>query len=99
MVSKGVGQPSLEEHERFVLSREARQRDANRIRRFEERQLHERKWRKFDEIAEWYSELGGSGPNEGAREHAYDILKRDLLSGVFEESGARKCFFCSQGSL
>jgi hypothetical protein len=97
MVSKGVGQPSLEEHERFALSREARQRDANRIRRFEERQLRERKWIKFDEIAEWYLELGGSGPNEAAREHAYDILKRDLLSGVFEESGRSQVLFLLPG--
>jgi hypothetical protein len=93
MVSKDVGQPSLDDDE----SSEARRRDENRIRRFEERQLRRRKWIKFAEIAEWYSELGGPGPNEPLREHAYNLLKLDLLSGVFEEGGRSQVLFLVPG--
>src|SRR5262249_40300690 len=96
MVSKDVGQPSLDEHE--ILSREARQRDENRIRRFEESQRRKRKWIKCGEIPVWISELGGSGPNEAAREIAYTIVKEDLLAGRhFEQNGRPQVLFLFPG--
>jgi hypothetical protein len=84
---EGIG--ALEEHKRFVLGRETRQRDADRIRRFEEVQRRKRKWIKCGEIPVWISELGGSGPNEAARENAYTIVKEGLLARHFEENGRR----------
>src|SRR5262245_55959844 len=83
----------MEEDERFVLAREARQRDENRIRRFEESQRRKSKWIKVAEIAEWFSELGGSGPNEAALENAYTIIERDILAGRFEEGGRSQVLF------
>src|SRR5262249_36779524 len=99
MASKGVEPTSLEDHERFVLSREARQRDENRIKRFEESQLRrKRKWIKCGEIPVWISTLGGSGPNEAARESAYTIVKEDLLAGRhFEQNGRSQVFFLFPG--
>ena len=87
----------MEEDERFVLAREARQRDENRIRRFEESQRRKRKWIKVAEIAEWFSELGGSGPNEAALENAYTIIERDILAGRFEEGGRSQVLFLIAG--
>jgi hypothetical protein len=98
MASKGVEQPFLEDDERLVLSREARQRDENRIRRFEESQRRKRKWIKCGEIPVWISELGGSGPNEAAREIAYTIVKEDLLAGRhFEQNGRPQVLFLFPG--
>ena len=74
-----------EDDERSRISREARERDENRIRRFEENQRRTRRWIKFSEIAEWISELGGSGPNEAALEAAFAMLQKDLLEGHFGE--------------
>src|SRR5262249_9578698 len=66
------------------LAREAKRWDEDRIRRFEEDQRRKREWINFAEIAEWFSELGGSGPNEAECEKAFRMLERDLLAGLFE---------------
>jgi Tetratricopeptide repeat len=92
---EGIG--ALEEHKRFVLGRETRQRDADRIRRFEEVQRRKRKWIKCGEIPVWISELGGSGPNEAARENAYTIVKEGLLARHFEENGRSQVLFLFPG--
>ena len=92
---EGIG--ALEEHKRFVFGRETRQRDEDRIRRFEEVQRRKRKWIKCGEIPVWISELGGSGPNEAARENAYTIVKEGLLARHFEENGRSQVLFLFPG--
>jgi tetratricopeptide (TPR) repeat protein len=89
------GIEALEEHKRFVLGRETR--DADRIRRFAEVQRRKRRWIRFAEIAEWGSELGGSGPNEAACKNFYTLLQRDLLAGRFEEYGRSQVLFLFPG--
>src|SRR5262249_42977333 len=54
-------------------------------------------WISFAEIAEWFSELGGCGPNEAARENAYRMLERDVLEGRFEEDGRSRVLFLHPG--
>jgi hypothetical protein len=78
-------------------ARKAAQWDEERIRRFEEEQRDKREWIKFSEIAEWFSELGGSGPNEDARERAYKMLEQDLLEGRFEKGGHSRVRFVFPG--
>ena len=75
----------------------ARQWDEDRIRRFWEDQQRKREWINFAEIAEWFSELGGSGPNEAEREKAYRILEDDLLAGVFQQGGRSHVLFRCPG--
>jgi hypothetical protein len=41
--------------------------------------------------------LGGSGPNEDARERAYKMLEQDLLEGRFEEGGHSSVRFVFPG--
>ena len=73
---------------------QARQRRADRIRRFSENQKRTRHWINFAEIAVWCSELSGSVvPDEGARASAYDKLQRDLLEGDFEENGRSRVLY------
>jgi hypothetical protein len=45
----------------------------------------------------WISELGGSGPNEAARENAYTIIKEGLLARHFEENGRSQVLFLFPG--
>src|SRR5262245_44124323 len=78
------------EHE---LAHEAKRWNEDRSRRFEEDQWRKREWIKFAEIAEWFSELGGSGPNEAARERALTMLGCDLLAGYFEEGSRSRVRF------
>jgi hypothetical protein len=88
------------DEEGFRLSREARQRDEDRIRRFEEVQRHKRNWIKFTEIAEEYSERDGPvAPEKAAaeREHAFAMLRHDFLAGNFEESGRSQVLFLFPG--
>jgi hypothetical protein len=74
--------------------RQARQRRADRIRRFSENQKRTREWINFAEIAEWCSELSGSVvPDERARASAYEKLQRDLLEGDFEENGRSRVHY------
>jgi hypothetical protein len=75
------------------LAREAERWDEDRIRRFWEDQQRKREWINFAEIAEWFSELGGSGLNETEREKAYRMLEDDLLAGVFEGAGHSQVLF------
>jgi Tetratricopeptide repeat len=96
LLSERIG--ALEEHKRFVLSRETRQRDADRIRRFEEVQRRKCKWIKCGEILVWISELGGSGPNEAARENAYTMVKEGLLARHFEENNRSQVLFLVPGA-
>src|SRR5262249_21554922 len=86
-----------EDDDGFLISREARERDENRIRRFEENQRRTRRWIKFSEIAEWVSELGGSGPNEAAREKAFTMLQKDLLEGHFGKGDDSQVLFLFPG--
>jgi hypothetical protein len=74
-------------------AREARRWDEDRIRRFEEDQWRKREWINFAQIAESFSELGGSGPNEAEREKALKMLERDLLAGRFEIGGRSQVLF------
>jgi hypothetical protein len=72
----------------------------NRIKRFKEDQLCKREWINFAEIAEWYSELGGPATRKkaaAARGHAFVILERDLVDGVFEEGGRSRVLFLFPG--
>jgi hypothetical protein len=88
------------DEEGFRLSREARQRDEDRIRRFEEVQRHKRNWIKFTEIAEEYSERDGPvAPEKAAaeREHAFAMLRHDFLANNFEESGRSQVLFLFPG--
>jgi hypothetical protein len=88
------------DEEGFRLSREARQRDEDRIRRFEEVQRHKRNWIKFIEIAEEYSERDGPVAPERAaaeREHAFAMLGHDFLAGNFEENGRSQVLFLFPG--
>jgi hypothetical protein len=90
----------MEDEEGFRLSREARQRDEDRIRRFEEVQRHKRNWIKFTEIAEEYSERDGPAAPEKAaaeREHAFAMLEHDFLAGNFEENGRSQVLFLFPG--
>jgi hypothetical protein len=84
---------SKSEEERWERSRKARAWDEDRIRCFWEDQQRKREWINFAEIAEWFSELGGFGPNETEREKAYRMLEDDLLAGVFEEAGHSQVLF------
>jgi len=86
-----------EDDDGFLISREARERDENRIRRFEENQRRTRRWIKFSKIAEWVSELGGSGPNEAAREKAFTMLQEDLLDGHFGKGDDSQVLFLFPG--
>jgi hypothetical protein len=79
------------------LAREARRWDEDRIRYFEEVQRGKREWIKIVEIAESFSELGGSGPNAAARAKAFQMIEDDLLAGVFEESGRSQVRFVFPG--
>jgi hypothetical protein len=85
------------EEESWERGYKARRWDVNRIRRFWEDQQRKREWINFAEIAEWFSELGGSGPNEAEREKAYKMLEDDLLAGVFEEAGRSQVLFRCPG--
>src|SRR6516225_4359221 len=81
-------------------AREERQRDEDRIRRFEEVQRHKRNWIKFTEIAEEYSERDGPAAPEKAaaeREHAFAMLEHDFLAGNFEENGRSQVLFLFPG--
>jgi hypothetical protein len=81
-------------------AREARQRDEDRIRRFEEVQRRKRNWIKFTEIAEQYSERDGPvAPEKAAaeRERACAMLEHDLLAGNFEENGRSQVLFLFPG--
>jgi hypothetical protein len=81
-------------------AREARQRDEDRIRRFEEVQRRKRNWIKFTEIAEQYSERDGPvAPEKAAAEHerACAMLEHDLLAGNFEENGRSQVLFLFPG--
>ena len=80
--------------------REARQRDEDRIRRFEEVQRRKRNWIKFTEIAEEYSERDGTvAPEKAAaeRERACAMLGHDVLAGNFEENGRSQLLFLLPG--
>jgi hypothetical protein len=83
--------------QRILSARKAAQWDEERIRRFEEEQRRKREWISFAEIAEWFSELGGAGPNEASRELAYKMLEQDLLEGRFEEGGRPRVRFVFPG--
>jgi hypothetical protein len=89
----------IKRHERErVRNREAGKLHQNRIRRFEKTQRQKREWINFAEIAEWCSELSGTGvPNEAAHENAYRMLERDLLAGAFEEDGRSRVLFLFPG--
>ena len=81
-------------------AREARQRDEDRIRRFEEVQRRKRNWIKFTEIAEEYSERDGPvAPEKAAaeRERACAMLEHDLLARNFEENGRSQVLFLFPG--
>ena len=81
-------------------AREARQRDENRIRRFEEVQRRKRNWINFTEIAEEYSERDGPvAPEKAAaeRERACAMLEHDLLARNFEENGRSQVLFLFPG--
>ena len=81
-------------------AREARQRDEDRIRRFEEVQRRKRNWIKFTEIAEEYSERDGPvAPEKAAAEHerACAMLEHDLLARNFEENGRSQVLFLFPG--
>jgi hypothetical protein len=86
--------------EGFRLSRETKQRDEDRIRRFEEVQRRKRNWIKFTEIAEEYSERDGPVAQEKAaaeREDAYAMLQHDFFADNFEESGRSQVLFLFPG--
>jgi hypothetical protein len=75
-------------------TKQARQWRAARMERFAQTQRRKRQWVNVEEIAEMCSELNGSGaPNEAARENAYRIFERDLLSGDFEEKGRSRVLY------
>ena len=81
---------------RLRRERKLARRDEDRIRRFEEDQRRKREWINFSEIAEEYSERGGpAGPKKAValREHAYTMLKDDLLDGFFEKGGRSQALF------
>jgi hypothetical protein len=85
---------------RILSAREVGQWDEDRIRRFEEDQRRKREWISFVEIAEWYSELRvPTTPKKAAaaREQAYSMLERDLLTGLFEEGGRSQVLFLCPG--
>ena len=78
---------------------EARQWRSDRINRFAQKQRRERSWINFAEIAEWCSELGGSGkPDETARAWAYSSLQHALLDGDFDENGRSRVLYAHHGS-
>jgi hypothetical protein len=85
------------EVKRWERAHEAKQRDEGRIRRFEEVQRRKGRWIKFAEIAEWFSELGGHGPNEAAREKAFTMLQEDLLRGHFGQGDDSQVLFLFPG--
>jgi hypothetical protein len=61
---------------------------------FERRHRRGREWIRFLEIVEWYVELNrGIMTEEVARTRAYDMLKRDLLKGEFEEAGRSRVLY------
>ena len=58
----------------------------NGIIRFTRRQRRERKWINIHEIAEWYAERSGRF-DVAEQDRAYDMLRRDLFFGDFDEDG------------
>jgi hypothetical protein len=89
------------DEEGFRLSREAKQRDEGRIRRFEEVQRRKRNWIKFTEIAEEYSERALSHQKKSLlsvsmRSHCSNTT---FWLATLRKTGARRCSSCFQGSL
>jgi hypothetical protein len=69
----------------------------NQIKQFEDKQRRKREYINVAEIVEWYSELGGSGPDEARREEAWRIIEHDVLIGVFVHGGQSEVLFRCPG--
>jgi len=77
----------------------ARQRRADRIKRFTECQRHIRGWINFAEIADWYADVRRNTTSRvDGRIEALELLKAAFLAGDFVEGGRSRVLYLHQAT-